>query len=229
MRVGIGPPMSGRVLHDRQNASIQETFDNCPAKFDYHEGITRKRAVANHLIGALHWHIEHRHAVHSNSEFSQIMGDQARIQIDCLAGALRCSCIEIAETSRWWPTLPLRRPKTHDASPLLVDQNRGAPIADGLAQRQNEPAHSFAICDVPGEKNEAPGLGVAKERPLSFGELRSGASIDCPVPRGHFTDRYSWLCGEAGSPACLQLCATRIGGGGTGEGANQQTQPCPFS
>src|SRR2546430_614682 len=116
-----------------------------------------------------------------------------------------------------------------NASILLVDQNRGAPIADGLAQRQNEPAHLFAICDVPGEKNEAPGLGVVKERPLSFGELRSGASIDCPVPRGHFTDRYSWLCGEAGSPACLQLCAKRIGGGGTGEGANPQTKPCAFS
>ena len=78
-------------------------------RVDHGGGIGGKGAVADHVMGARNRHVQHRQAIDIDPQAGEVMGDQAGIEIDGLAGRFGIDGMKRAEAGGRRTRMPVRR------------------------------------------------------------------------------------------------------------------------
>ena len=105
--------------------------------------------------------VEHRRAVDRDSDFEEIMSDEASDETRRRLGSGRLETR--LDRGRRRIRTPMRRRHSLDPAALLIDQHGGVGAADAFPERPRQLAHLLAVADVALEENEAPGVFPTQE------------------------------------------------------------------
>ena len=120
--------------------------------------------------------VEHRRAVDRDSDFDQVMRDEARDETRRRLGL------------GWLKTrldrgggrigTPVRRRHALDAAALLIDQHRRIGAAYAVSERPRQREHLIAVGDVALEENEAPRVFATQEGAFLVVQREARAAAD---------------------------------------------------
>ena len=131
-------------------------------------------------------HVGDRQAIDIDAESREIGRDQAGAELRGGKPHLAIPVVERAIGRARRIARPMRRPEALDAAAFLVDQDRRLAADDG-AKFLDQPAQAVRLSDVALEDDEAPGLRLLEELPLS-GRERGPAS---PVMKARICGRLA--------------------------------------
>ena len=120
--------------------------------------------------------IEHRRAINGDSDFDEIMSDEAS---DQPRRGLSPGRLETRlDRARSGVRAPIRRPHSLDPATLLIDQHRRVSATDAFPERPRQFAHLLAVGDIALEENQTPRVFPTQEGPFLGIEREAGAAAD---------------------------------------------------
>ena len=176
MAVHARPAMPGHVLDDRRDAAGKQSVGDRPAHRRHALGPGREGPRADGVVHAFARDIEHRRAVDLDSDFVEIMRDQARDETGRRLGFGRLKPGLDRRGGRIGAPVRRRHP-LHPAA-LLIDQHGRVGAADAVAERSRQRAQLLAVGDVALEQDQAPGILPAQEGAFLVIEREAGAAAD---------------------------------------------------
>ena len=73
MAIGLGPAVARHMLDHRQHAAGEAALHDRASQSDDDVRVGRVGAVADDLVRALLWHVEHRHGVDVDAEIVKLL------------------------------------------------------------------------------------------------------------------------------------------------------------
>ena len=124
-------------------------------------GIVCIGAIANHVMSAFDWHVEHRQAVDVDAHAQQIVCDQTRGEAD--RGGALFKFFDVREASGGGIAPPNRRAEALDASTLLIHQDHRIVVAERRSDLRGQRTDLIWIGDVALEKDDAERSSLLEE------------------------------------------------------------------
>ena len=176
MAVDARPAMPGHVLDDRRDPARKQSLGDRPAHRRDPFGPRREGPRADRRMHALARDIEHRRTVDRDSDFDEIMSDEASDQTRRRLGFGRLKTR--LDRSRGRVRTPMRRRHALDPAALLINQHRRVGAADAFPERPRQLTHLIAVADVALEENQAPRVFPTQEGPFLIVQREAGAAAD---------------------------------------------------
>ena len=169
MRIGGGAAVAGNMLHHRQQPARHQSFCGGAAEGRDDLRLLAVGALADHVAGALHRHVQHRQAVGADAIAGEVHGMQARQQPGGTQPCLLVVAIERAKCCASGIVRRQRRTQTLHPPTLLIDEDGRVP-AHAVAQMRDQIVELLGFGDVAREQDEAPRHLASVERDLLAGE-----------------------------------------------------------
>ena len=164
MAVGARPAMAGYVFHHRRDAARHQPFRRRASDPRDARGIAAIGAIADDRMRTVGRRVEHRHAIHVDPRFAQIMCDQPRAEPG-EPRRLRLVRAGLFETRSAWIGAPVRAREPLHAPALLIDQHRRV-SPQRVADFGGQPRDLLARVDVAAKQDHAPWRSLAKKSAL---------------------------------------------------------------
>ena len=176
MAIHARPAMPRHVLDDGRDPARKKPFGDRPAHRRDAFGPRRERPRADGRMHALIGDIEHRRAVDGDSDFDEIMSDEASDQTRRGLGLGRLQARFYRGRSR--VRTPMRRRHALDPAALLIDQHRRVSAANAFPERPRQRTHLIPVGDVALEEDQAPRVFATQEGAFLVTEREAGAAAD---------------------------------------------------
>ncbi len=161
MAVHARPAMPRHVLDDGRDPARKKPFGDRPAHRRDAFGSRGEGPRADRRMHALVGDIEDRRAVDGDSDFDEIMSDEAsdKTRRGLGLGWLK-TCLY---RGRCRVRTPMRRRHSLDPAALLIDQYGRVSAANAFPERPRQLTHLIAVGDVALEEDKAPGIFATQE------------------------------------------------------------------
>ncbi len=164
--VAIGAAMARNMFEHRQHATLQQTGAGRAPEQRHGRRLGGERAVADDLVPVGLADVEHRRAIHENSQLGQLRGEQARVQKRGFEGRLFLATVQSAEYSGRRRRPPAGRLQPLHAPAFLIDEHRRIRSAYGCLQLIHERPDLAGVLAIAGKQNEAERVRVDEESAL---------------------------------------------------------------
>ena len=174
MAVHDRAPLPRHMLDHRHDSTLSKPIDHGPPQRRDAHRIAAIGPVTNRIMRIRAAHIEHRRAIHIDSDLGQRQRNRARIDPRGFHRRNRSALVQSIEFSSSRKIGPFGRSHPRDPPALLINQDRNIATARNCAQIIGQRAHLRPVHDVTFEQNIACRSSCGEKCPFFRGDAVAG-------------------------------------------------------